>query len=49
MRFGSGYGGFSVDEVPPSLTMVAAVRFFHYRVTRISGEFDEERRKVKVI
>ena len=49
MRFGSGYGGFFVDEVPPLLTMVAGVRSFYYRVLRISGEFDEVRRKVSVI
>ena len=49
MGFGSGYSGFSVDKIPPLLTMVAAVRSFHYRVTRISGEVDEVRRKVNVI
>ena len=33
MGFGSGCSGFSVDEIPPLLNMVAAVRSFHYRVT----------------
>ena len=49
MGFRFRCGGSSIHEVPPFLTVIAAVGTFQYGVVELPGEFDEVRREVNVV